>query len=449
MKMEKAKEATARKAEKARIESFASDPRPPPDGKQKKIDDKVTGDDANLEYYHAVQEDIRVILKHLGPNFCSQPALAIAGKNEEGKGGVQEPWSQEQAGKAIGNQGSYICGINIFWLDFVRSSCPGVPLSRKRVELLADYLFSGQDGYPAFVKKLLEVQVPRMEKMPEQPSALVMISPDEYAHAILAGAARTLPQHKERWSIVLRSVPCCFSTTADEELWIAAWNNRNEIAQEYESLSRSALQTATEVTLLKERADKDMCRTLKNEEFADWLKRAGLRKASSQQDMSANLINSALQVGKRLQGDEVVPIIRDIENKYGTKSCFNDMTKLHSICTKVSPNSIGFVIRCIHDWITRGKIENEDISKKSLLGDNHACGLLMLFEFKLNLLDYWVVSVMPRAKILEKDRLAIKKALESHEQCREMVWGRDVAWQGNLQRSSQETLQFMEDSNLN
>ena len=30
MKMEKAKEATARKAEKARIESFASDPRPPP-----------------------------------------------------------------------------------------------------------------------------------------------------------------------------------------------------------------------------------------------------------------------------------------------------------------------------------------------------------------------------------------------------------------------------------
>ena len=248
MKMEKAKEATARKAEKARIESFASDPRPPPDGKQKKIDDKVTGDDANLEYYQAVQEDIRVILNHLGPNFCSQPALAIAGKNEEGKGGVQEPWSQEQAGKAIGNQGS----------------------SRKRVELLADYLFSGQDGYPAFVKKLLEVQVPRMEKMPVQPSALVMISPDEYAHAILAGAARTLPQHKERWSIVLRSVPCCFSTTADEELWIAAWNNRNEIAQEYESLSRSALQTATEVTLLKERADKDMCRTLKNEEFADW-----------------------------------------------------------------------------------------------------------------------------------------------------------------------------------
>ena len=213
-------------------------------------------------------------------------------------------------------------------------------------------------------------------------------------------------------------------------------------------MSRSALQTTAEVTLLKERADTDMCRTLKNEEFADWLKRAGLRKASSQQDMSATLINSALQVGKHLQGDEVVPIIRDIENKnkYGTKSCFNDMTKLHSICTKVSPNSIGFVIRCIHDWITRGKIEHEDISKKALLGHS---GLLTLFEVKLNLLDYWVVSVMPRAKILEKDRLAIKKALESHEQCREMVWGRDVPWQGTLQRSSQETLQFIEDSNLN
>ena len=179
-------------------------------------------------------------------------------------------------------------------------------------------------------------------------------------------------------------------------------------------MSRTALQTVAEVTLLKERAAADMCRTLKPEEFADWLKRAGLRKASSQQDMSANLISGALHVGKRLQGDEVVPI-RDIENKYGTKSCFNIMTKLGGNCTKVSPNSIGFVVRCIRDWITRGKIENEDISKKTLFGDNHSCGLVTLFEFQLNLLDYWVVSVMPRAKILEKDRLAIKKALESHE----------------------------------
>ena len=446
IKMEKAKEATAKKLEKAKSAGVAADPR---DHNQvEKMNSQLPAsseaDDTNLDYYHSVQEDVRVVLKHLGASFASQPALPIAEKDENGKGGVQEPWSQEQAGKAISNQGSYICAINLFWLDFVRSSCPGVPLSRKRVEQLADYLFGQGDGYPGFIKKLLEVQVPRVDKMPEQPSALVMISPDEYAHAILAGAARVLPKHKDRWNTILRSVPCCFTNIAEEQLWTAAWNNRNEITQEYESLSRTALQTASEVTLLKQRADKDMCRTLKADEFSEWLKKAGLRKASSQQDMSANLINSALIVGRRLQGDEVVPI-REIENRYRTRSCFNDMTKLHGICTKVSPGSIGFVIRSIHDWIMRCKIENEDVSKKALFGDNHTCGLVTLFEFKLNLLDHWVVSVMPRAKILEKDRMAIKKALEHHEQCNRMMWGRDVAWQGSLQRSSQEALQFIED----
>ena len=258
-----------------------------------------TASDVNLEYYHAVQEDLRVIGKCLGFDFGSKPPLQIAEKNTEGQGGVQEPWNGDMAVRALGNQAAYLAAVNLLWIDFTRSACPGVPLSRKRVLQLAEFMYP-DEVVPAFVKKTFEVLAAGTEQdQQKQPQGLLLLSPDEYGHAILAACAAQLPKNKERWEIILRSVPCMFSLVPPENVWIASWNNRNEITQEYESLSRSALQTATEIALLKHRADLEKCRTLKTDEFAQWLKEQGLKKATSQQDMSKNFLDSALFVAKK------------------------------------------------------------------------------------------------------------------------------------------------------
>ena len=91
-----------------------------------------------------------------------------------------------------------------------------------------------------------------------------MLSPEGYAHAALYAAARDLPKHKGEWAIVLRSVPLAFVVLPDaqNDTWVYAWNARNIITKEFESLSRTAFQLSTEIALMKKRLEKDAGRTM-------------------------------------------------------------------------------------------------------------------------------------------------------------------------------------------
>ena len=110
---------------------------------------------------------------------------------------------------------------------------------------------------PAFLVKLLEVEAPK-GNMPTTPSGLSMLSPEGYAHAALYAAARDLPKHNDEWAIVLRSVPLAFVVLPDaqNDTWVYAWNARNIITEEFESLSRTAFQLSTEIALMKKRLEK-------------------------------------------------------------------------------------------------------------------------------------------------------------------------------------------------
>lgn len=397
--------------------------------------------EVNLSYYQSVQEDMRKILKCLGPDFANKDALQIAQGNQQGDGGIQEPFNKESATRALGNQNLYICAGNLFWLDFLRSPSPGVPLQRHGVCQLGDFLWPKNQSKPMFLLKLLEVEAPT--DVPERPSALGMLSPEGYAHAALYAAARDLPEHKEEWQIVLRSVPFCFVAGA-KNTWIHSWNCRNQLTQEYESLSRSALQQATEISMLKKRMESDVGRTLQPAELVNQLKQFGLKKASSQDDLTTNLVQLATQVYEKMKGPEMLGPILAMEEKFGTKSCFNSLSKLHLLATKAEPNRRVWVMQGIYDWLVRSLLTNDEVTKNTLSGDRNTCGLIPLLELKMLCLEHWLSSMMARANILEKDRAVIRRVLQDHASYRQEMLGSDVSWQGNLARSSLEALQFLE-----
>ena len=112
----------------------------------------------------------------------------------------QEPYSSDAASRALGNQGAYVAAVNMFWMDFLKSPTPGVPLRRKSVEDLADYIWP-QGALPSFLLKLLEVQAPASTTVAEVPQGLQMLSPEGYAHAALCACARDLPQHSKDFEI--------------------------------------------------------------------------------------------------------------------------------------------------------------------------------------------------------------------------------------------------------
>ena len=123
------------------------------------------------------------------------------------------------------------------------------------------------------------------------------LTPEGYVRSMLHACARQLPQHKDRWSLILRSVPLCFVKEPEDE-WIASWNCRNAIAQDFESLGRTAFQMSLEIKLLKARMEKEEKKVLSNKDFEKKIKESGLKRASGQEDLSTNLIVSALQVAE-------------------------------------------------------------------------------------------------------------------------------------------------------
>ena len=399
--------------------------------------------EVNLGYYQRVQEDARIVLKHLGSDFADKPALKIAAKSEDGKGGVQEPWSAEMAERALGNQHLYIAAGNLFWLDFLKSTSPGVPLRRHTVVQLGEFLWPSAQDKPAFLIKLLECQAPT-GTMPDVPSSLMMLSPEGYAHAALFAAARDLPKHKDEWETVLRSVPMAFRELPTVDPWIYSWNLRNAIAQDYESLTRSAWQMAQEIAMLKKRLESDGGRSIQAAEMMQHVKNQGLKRASNQDELTSNLISMAVQVFDKFKGDMCVLPLLQFEEEYGSKSCFNSLVKLHVLVTKTSAQSREFVVQGIYDWVTRGLIGNDDITKTALTGNHNQAGLIALFEVKKMCLDFWLSSMIARAKLDDGDRETLQKVLQSHDSYRKHMLGSSVSWQGALKRSSLDALFFLE-----
>ena len=400
---------------------------------------------SKLGYFEQVQEDVRLVLKHLGKDFATFPALSIAKKNSKDEGGVQEPWSAQMAERALGNQNLYIAAGNLFWLDFLKSQAPGVPLRRQAVQQLGEFLWPASQVKPAFLVKLLEVEAPK-GNMPTTPSGLSMLSPEGYAHAALYAAARDLPKHKDEWAIVLRSVPLAFVVLPDaqNDTWVYAWNARNIITQEFERLSRTAFQLSTEIALMKKRLEKDAGRTMSPSEVVQHLKLQGLKKASCDDELTGNFVSSACTIHAKFSTPLLIDPILSLEETYGAKSCLNSMTKLHILATKPLPACREFVVQGLFDWVSRGLIPNEEVTKSTVLGTSNACGLVQLFQLKKQCLDFWCSSMMARAKIVEADREILQRVLSNHESYRKEMLGEAVAWQGLLTRSSLDCLQFME-----
>lgn len=191
----------------------------------------------------------------------------------------------EKAKVALDAHGTYISSCNLYWLDAWKTPAPGVPLSRPRVQQLADFYFP-EDRNNNFFQKLLEVQVD-VGTLTDKPTGLVAISPLEIIHAIYLKAAEELGQqgvtaarktawsqalssgiiqrgifcfspimwythtHTAPWSVIQllprTAVPVLMIAVPEGDVWVHALNKRQLVQQEHESLSRTAWQNAAEL----------------------------------------------------------------------------------------------------------------------------------------------------------------------------------------------------------
>lgn len=352
----------------------------------------------------------------------------------------QEPYASSAAERAVASQGTYIAGINLTWLDIFKV--------RARVRDMADHLFHG--GKPQFITKLLEVVVPETG-FHEKLSGLQMLTPEGYTHAILAGIAQALLKESDnatrmQWKDVLLSTPVAFVQISPAEVWVRAWNNRQMLAQEHESLSRTAFQQAIEVVQLKHRFEQERGQKLPAGEVAQAIKDSGAVMAKGQDAITTSFVTQSQVIYDKLREPPVVQCIVELEELHGLRSCMNSQVKLAALASKPSPKARMWVVQALHDAVLRGVVLNEDVTKTALIGDKNSAGLISMWEMKLLARDHFLHVVLPRAGVAEHDCIAIRDAFLDHASYRAKCIGGEIAWQGRLALSSQEALAFLQDA---
>ena len=79
----------------------------------------------------------------------------------------------------------------------------------------------------------------------------------------------------------------------------------------------------------------------------------------------------------------VIELLMDLESRYGTRSCFHKMSKLHVLAAKpASAKSRVWVLESLHDWLAYNLLKVGDVSKMALQGDRTHAGFISLFETK-------------------------------------------------------------------
>ena len=196
---------------------------------------------------------------------------------------------------------------------------------------------------------------------------------------------------------MLLSVPASFVETQDplqgHNVWVEAFNRRQAVKQEHESISRTAMQIAVEIDQFKTMCESlPSCKSkLQPAQLVQELHTLGLlsvqggrKEDDSDGKITVNLVTQALAVKKGiLSSARAVELLLELEQLYGTRSPFHQMSRLHVLSTKPSTNQMrDWVLESLHDGLAYDVLQIGEISKGSLSGDKHHTGLVGLFEMK-------------------------------------------------------------------
>ena len=179
-------------------------------------------------------------------------------------------------------------------------------------------------------------------------------------------------------------------------LRVAAFNRRQAVLQQHESMARTGMQTTIEVTHLRSmlEAANPAAQKMNHAQVASELTAMGLksvvagRKASADDDdsgsVTGNLIANCQAVSKSvLVSSRCVELLMAFEQDWGTRSPFHKLASLAALAKK--PSSAFFrewALESLYDAVANRLIHVTDVSKGSLLGDKHHCGLLPPYETK-------------------------------------------------------------------
>ena len=140
-----------------------------------------------------MQENVEIIL-HTVPFKDVKEACALQVQD----GGLLAPFKKDFWKLAIERGDTYLCGINMWWLDMKYMAMPGVPIQGRVIDELADHFFSHTAKEAAAKLPALTVATSTGSDPLAHKGSLERVSPPEPVYAFLEAVRRLIDQKAEK-----------------------------------------------------------------------------------------------------------------------------------------------------------------------------------------------------------------------------------------------------------
>ena len=376
---------------KSMVQARTSAPPLATEGRSKGLVIELAGgekDAQNLSFHTQVLEAMEVISDKF-PGIVEKGPLAIA------DGGAQAPFKQRDLEQALRTPGgSYICGINLAWLNHTFSATPGVPARKSAVDQVASTVFAK----PTLLEQL-HVAVPSVEyKVAEHKGSFMRVSPEEITAAYFFAVARDIGRHEpseilQEWEKCILSTTCKFVLLPGQmdRYWYAL-ARREDIDHTFQAVHRSCFQRVWEVARLASKLGDLVGSTNVTAEriYQEYKTNLTNMNKDAVAAITLNFCDVAATVNHRmLQVPELVRILRDLDGMPRTVfNPFDSHSRLQAIINKCkTQESLIYCCQALEYMALKDELPGlsvEDIKGRSKDGNKGELDLI-LFKQKVRL----------------------------------------------------------------
>ncbi len=352
----------------------------------------------NVGYTTAVMEAWETVRDD--PRFAR---IATAEAATIRQGGGQAPFNKEDFSSALSKDGgSYVCGINLAWLDLTWTATPGIPIRMAAVRQISNVVFEK----PRPIEQI-HVAVPsRTFDVTQHKGALNRVSPEEITSAFIMAIARDINRKEpdevvKEWKQHMRSTTCRFVVLPNQ--WKRYWYalaRREEVDHIHRAVVRSCYQRVHEVVRMMERMRQKIPESQVTAPRVEAEYKTNLQNMNknSSAAITTNFVDVAMTVAKRMLAvPEIAQILQKMDESAAENpdffNPFNSHTRLQAMIDKCKrKDALLWCLQATEYKCKQGCLTNlsaSDIKGTAASGNR---GLFDLFLFKKQMRDMLVAK---------------------------------------------------------
>jgi hypothetical protein len=342
-----------------------------------------------------------------------------------GSGGYQKPYNAAEYKMSMHQGiGMYKCGFNMFMLNFSWSATPGVPIAEARVDMLMDYYFKK----PGPVPFDLVIRVPSADFDPmKHVGGLQCVTPEEVKMAFLKAVVRDKDEDEDvlkEWRRIALTCTAVFKMLeTDDDVFFEAFNARERLVNDFQSLARTAFQRIHEVAHFRQRKQVTWGAGMTMKKLCDEFNtRAEL--AATSEPVNLDFMQKALNIyDKAFSLPKVVEAIECLEAICKKSSPYDSVHKLAGIVRKAKDTPvIEWVFATITDSVVSKKSTAGDFPVRWLLGDaGGRGGAVDVYVLKHRMLEYLLTKQLDTLNLPSHVKEQMRHVLANHGNYRKFL----------------------------